>query len=1773
MLWQTRNMSALKRKQQESKVVSQSAKKRQKTESNGTNVKVQTSEEKVKSVPQKSVLAKEQPAFPRGGAGPLTLLEQKSIRAKATRDATREAEQLDLFGGKASEGLDSDQSDLDLDGIDEKQVFAEKKTKKQKQQKGKATKDTDTIHIESVTAKRFTNESILLGRISHVSTRELTVSLPNNIVGHVPLTAISTQFTSKVEKLLEPEEITDESEDEADEQDNTNLKDHFRIGQALRVVYRSVEDTPDSKQDVANRINLSIQPSLANKGLSRKLLQAGITVQASIISVEDHGIIADIGLEDGTSAFIAKDALPQDMTLDDLQVGAVMLCAVKSASSKGKAVQLTPDLSSHIVSKTTSSIEAYLPGTPVEVLLTQVSPEGLGGKILGLLDVTADALHSRALVDTEAFTEKYQVGQKIQGRLIANFPSSGNKTLAFSVSNNLLELKNHTEDRFALSSIIDRASIVNVVHGLGVYLDLPSGAAGFAHISRMSDKRIETLSAISGPYKLGTEHQARVLDYNYVDDLYILSLQKSVIDQAFLRLTDIQPGVVVKGSIEKILIGAEGVSGVLVKVSPGITGHVSLMHLSDATLKNPEKKFKEGMSVKARVLTVNVDRRRLDMTLKKTIVNSDQPVWTNFDELKPGQSTIGTLVKINTNGAIVEFFGALKGRLPVSEMSEAYIKDATEHFKVGQVLTVNVLRVDATTKRLTLTARDPAAVKENDTSSLNPGTLVTGTVFEKTADDLTLRLEPSGTIGRLELGHIADGSEKKRKSALEKIRVGQKLEDVLILEVKSRQIVLSNKASLRKATEDGHFITGFDALSEDKIVTGYISNITDDRVFVRFAQGITGVINRPQIPDDQRDQADFGMKVLQAVSARVIKIDYKGATPRFWLTMKASGSTEKALETIASDVPEKEIVDPVDDSLTSYADLKTGTVVNARITSVKETQINVEFAKGIQGRVDVSEVFDSTDEIHDHKRPLKQFSPKQIIEVKILGQHDSRTYKFLPLSHRSSKNVVFELSARPSVVSGQQTSILSLDDMVIGNWYPVFVNNASEYSLMVNVSPAVRGRIRGSDVSDDLGMAANLAQNFPLGSMIKAQVTAVDASKNRLDLSAKVGTPSKALTLDSISAGDIVAGRITKTTESSLVVQISESLLGTVDLVDMADDLELAITTRFQKNEVVRAYVLQVDQPNKKIYLSLRPSKILSSGLEVKDPELSLHDLSIGTVCRGFIVNIIDKGVFVNLARGLRAFVRVTNLSDKFIKDWKDQFHRDQLVRGKIIALDKDSGHVQMSLRKSHVDADYQPPITINDLRRGDVVEATVSQIKSFGIFIVVANSENVRGLCHRSEIAEQRIEDVTKLGFSEGDVVKAKVLKVDPEKKQINFGLKASYFDENDAEMEDLTDEEEEPAVHDDASDDVSDGEGVEIALSTLVDNDSDDASDASIEDIMDVDMPKQSLKGLSVGGFDWYGMPNTTVPSKQEVEPSKAEIQPSQSKKKKRKAEIMVDRTGDLDKHGPQSVDDFERLLLTEPDNAQLWVQFMAFYLDLGDIDAAREVAEKALKSIGIAQEVEKQIVWVALLNIENTFGDDGSVDAVLQRACQTMDSEDMHSKLASIFIQSGKHDKADDLFQTMTKKFTQDPKLWVNYATFLFDTLEEPAKARALLSRALQALPPFAHFDITSKFAQLEFKTKTGVPEEGRTRFQGLVNLYPKRLDLFSVMLDLEMKVGDADSVRAVFEQVLSKNLKPVKAKSFFARWLAYEKKIAGDDLGKVEEVEAKAAKWVQQYAKTA
>jgi rRNA biogenesis protein RRP5 len=171
-----------------------------------------------------------------------------------------------------------------------------------------------------------------------------------------------------------------------------------------------------------------------------------------------------------------------------------------------------------------------------------------------------------------------------------------------------------------------------------------------------------------------------------------------------------------------------------------------------------------------------------------------------------------------------------------------------------------------------------------------------------------------------------------------------------------------------------------------------------------------------------------------------------------------------------------------------------------------------------------------------------------------------------------------------------------------------------------------------------------------------------------------------------------------------------------------------------------------------------------------------------------------------------------------------------------------------------------------------------------------------------------------------------------------------------------------------------------------------------------------------------------------------------------------------------------------------------------------------------------------------------------------------------------------RADLLFQSSLKKKFCSPSIFLNYANFLFDTLAAPDRGRALLRRALQSLPAFTHIDVTSKFGQLEFRSPNGDVERGRTVFEGLLSSFPKRVDLWNVLIDLEIKVGDMEQVRQLFKRVLGlnpgaeKSLKNKQAKFFFKKWLAFEEKVSDGDERMVDEVKARAIEYVKSVQQT-
>jgi len=234
---------------------------------------------------------------------------------------------------------------------------------------------------------------------------------------------------------------------------------------------------------------------------------------------------------------------------------------------------------------------------------------------------------------------------------------------------------------------------------------------------------------------------------------------------------------------------------------------------------------------------------------------------------------------------------------------------------------------------------------------------------------------------------------------------------------------------------------------------------------------------------------------------------------------------------------------------------------------------------------------------------------------------------------------------------------------------------------------------------------------------------------------------------------------------------------------------------------------------------------------------------------------------------------------------------------------------------------------------------------------------------------------------------------------------------------------------------------------------------------------------------------------------------------------------------------------------------VQYMAFHLLLADIPAARDVAERAFDRISFRQEGERLNVWCALMTLELKYGTDESLQKTIDRACKHNNPKHVYLRICEILAKQSRDsphvplNRTDEMYLKMCKKFKGKKKAWLAYIEYLLKSARHE-EAHDIAKRALKSLPAYKHVETMKKVAQLEFEY--GSHDRARTLFDGLLLKNPKRLDVFFVYVDKEVKHGDVDSARLLFQKQSGKSgatkmkLSDKQMKSFFKKWFAFEEK---------------------------
>jgi small subunit ribosomal protein S1 len=158
-----------------------------------------------------------------------------------------------------------------------------------------------------------------------------------------------------------------------------------------------------------------------------------------------------------------------------------------------------------------------------------------------------------------------------------------------------------------------------------------------------------------------------------------------------------------------------------------------------------------------------------------------------------------------------------------------------------------------------------------------------------------------------------------------------------------------------------------------------------------------------------------------------------------------------------------------------------------------------------------------------------------------------------------------------------------------------------------------------------------------------------------------------------------------------------------------------------------------------------------------------------GERARGTVTRVMDFGAFVELEPGIEGLIHVSEMSwAKKIRAASDVVKPGDTVDVVILGVSTGERRISLGLKQALGDpwADAPQKFTV-----GSAIEGPVTNITKFGAFVQLA--EGIEGMIHISDItAEKRLnhpQDMLRVG----QIVKAQVLAVDKDKRQIKLGMK----------------------------------------------------------------------------------------------------------------------------------------------------------------------------------------------------------------------------------------------------------------------------------------------------------------------------------------------------------------------------------------------------------------
>ncbi len=333
------------------------------------------------------------------------------------------------------------------------------------------------------------------------------------------------------------------------------------------------------------------------------VINEGEVVRGKVVRVDKDEVLVDIGYKSEGVIPVSELSIRRSVNpVDEVKLGdEIDALVMTKEDAEGRLILSKKRARFEMAWK---RIEAAAESKePVEGIVIEVVKGGL------ILDLGVRGFLPASLVDIRRVQDLDEfMGQTLRCQVIELNRSRNNVVLSRRA---VLE----EERREMRQAILDRLSPGDVVEGtisnivdFGAFVDL-EGIDGLIHISELSWSHVNHPSEL---LEIGQEVRVKVLDIDRERQRISLGLKQTQTDPWQQVIDTYEQGDVVEGRVTKVVT-----FGAFIEVVPGVEGLVHISELATHHVENPREIVQQGESVRAKIIEMDAERRRLSLSLKR----------------------------------------------------------------------------------------------------------------------------------------------------------------------------------------------------------------------------------------------------------------------------------------------------------------------------------------------------------------------------------------------------------------------------------------------------------------------------------------------------------------------------------------------------------------------------------------------------------------------------------------------------------------------------------------------------------------------------------------------------------------------------------------------------------------------------------------------------------------------------------------------------------------------------------------------------------------------------------------------------------------------------------------------------------------------------------------------------------------------------------------------------------------------------------------------------